>query len=110
GGSNGLGTVFALNIDGTGFTVLKSLVGASSGANPNAGLVQGSDGTLYGTASVGGTFDHGTVFSLRPDGSGFAVLKHLQGASSGSYPNSALIIGLDGSLYGTTTLREFRDG
>jgi uncharacterized repeat protein (TIGR03803 family) len=39
GGSSGLGTVFKVNTDATGYTVLKSFTG-SDGAQPYAGLVQ----------------------------------------------------------------------
>ena len=35
-----------------------------NGANPNGGLVQGSDGNLYGTASGGGVGGGGTAFRL----------------------------------------------
>src|SRR5437899_240289 len=50
-----LGTVCRLNKDGTGFVVLWRFVGAPmDGATPLAGLVEGSDGSLYGTTSVGG--------------------------------------------------------
>jgi uncharacterized repeat protein (TIGR03803 family) len=68
GGSQGAGTVFALNTDGTGFTTLHSFTPApsginSDGANPRAGLIL-SGYTLYGTAQSGGSFNDGTVFSL----------------------------------------------
>jgi uncharacterized repeat protein (TIGR03803 family) len=63
GGSSGVGTVFALNTDGTGFTNLYSFTGGSDGANPRAGLIL-SGNTLYGTAAGGGSSGNGTVFSL----------------------------------------------
>src|ERR1035437_7798694 len=70
GGSSGVGTVFALNTDGTGFTNLHSFTarsGASAtnsdGAYPQAGLIL-SGNTLYGTAWSGGSSGYGTVFSL----------------------------------------------
>jgi uncharacterized repeat protein (TIGR03803 family) len=73
GGSGGSGTVFALNTDGTGFTVLHGFTGSSTnssgfytnsdGANPNGGLIL-TNNTLYGTASEGGTNGSGTVFSI----------------------------------------------
>jgi uncharacterized repeat protein (TIGR03803 family) len=39
------------------------------GASPTAGLVKGDGGLLYGTTYSGGTWNHGTVFSLTPSGS-----------------------------------------
>jgi uncharacterized repeat protein (TIGR03803 family) len=73
GGANSNGTVFAINIDGTGFTNLHSFtapsppyygVGTNSdGANPYGGLVICGN-TLYGTAKHGGSGAGGTVFSI----------------------------------------------
>ena len=62
--SSGNGTVFAVNTDGTGFTILHTFAGPpSEGANPYAGLIL-SGNTLYGTTFYGGSSDYGTVFSL----------------------------------------------
>jgi uncharacterized repeat protein (TIGR03803 family) len=63
GGSSGNGTVFAINTSGAGFTNLHSFNSGSDGANPQASLLL-SGNTLYGTASGGGTYGNGTVFSL----------------------------------------------
>jgi uncharacterized repeat protein (TIGR03803 family) len=63
GGSLGYGTVFKLNTNGTGFTVLLNFDGPT-GANPVAGLMQGADGALYGTTVQGGSANVGTVFRL----------------------------------------------
>ena len=63
GGSSGNGTVFAVNTNGTGFTILHSFTGPSDGARPYAGLTL-SGNTLYGTANGGGSSGDGTVFSL----------------------------------------------
>ena len=64
GGSGGVGTVFALNTDGTGFTNLHSFAAGgydrsgdftnSDGAFPEAGLIL-SGNTLYGTTTHGGS-------------------------------------------------------
>jgi uncharacterized repeat protein (TIGR03803 family) len=62
GGSSGLGTIFALRTDGTGFTTLHTFE-RSDGANPHAELRLSGD-TLYGTTGSGGTADSGTVFSI----------------------------------------------
>ena len=70
GGTNGNGTVFALNTDGTDFTVLHCFTATdpstgtnSDGALSQAGLIL-SGNTLYGTTYFGGSSGNGTVFSL----------------------------------------------
>ncbi len=73
----------------------------STGANPSAPLIQGSDGALYGTTEYGGDYDLGTVFRINTDGTGFAVLKSFSGGD-GSRPVSGLLQMSDGMLYGTT--------
>ena len=58
-----MGTLFAVNTDGTGFTNLYNFNGSRDGANPYGGLIL-SGNTLYGTAYGGGSSGNGTVFSL----------------------------------------------
>jgi len=64
--SNGCGTIFKITSGGT-LTALHSFAGFD-GAYPVAGLMQATNGTLYGTASRGGTpcgnGGCGTVYSL----------------------------------------------
>ena len=42
---------------------------SNDGSEPEAGLVQGSDGNLYGTTIQGGAYGYGTVFRINPSGS-----------------------------------------
>src|SRR5258706_5800383 len=63
GGSLGIGTVFALDADGTGFTTLHSFIGRPDGNSVDTGVIL-SGNLLYGTAVYGGSFDNGTVFAL----------------------------------------------
>ncbi len=65
GGTHGWGngTVFRITPSGS-LTNLWSFTGDCDGDYPAAGLVQGSDGNFYGTASGGGASDNGTVFKL----------------------------------------------
>jgi uncharacterized repeat protein (TIGR03803 family) len=60
---NGYGMVFSVTTNGT-LTSLYSFSGTNDGANPGGGLVQGSDGSFYGTTEAGGTNNAGTVFRL----------------------------------------------
>jgi uncharacterized repeat protein (TIGR03803 family) len=66
GGANGEGTVFQISTTGA-LTTLYSFTGGNDGSYPTVGLVQGSDGNLYGTTSggiYGGQNGFGTVFSI----------------------------------------------
>jgi uncharacterized repeat protein (TIGR03803 family) len=65
GGNAGGGSAFALNSDGTGFTLLHDFSGGSDGGGPFGGLML-SGNSLYGTADDGGALStNGTVFALR---------------------------------------------
>jgi uncharacterized repeat protein (TIGR03803 family) len=99
-GYGGMGTVFRVRIDGTGFTKLL-MFGGTAGEWPEAGLIEGSDGFLYGTASSGGAYGYGDVFKIGKDGAGFATLFSFYPAL-GIEPYTGLVEGSDGALYGTT--------
>ena len=104
GGANGLGSIFRINADGTGYTSIWDFSGVDGdGANPQAGLILGSDGKLYGTTSQGGGNNAGIVFKLATNGSSFVVLYAFTGTNGdGASPAAPLIRGSDGALYGTT--------
>jgi uncharacterized repeat protein (TIGR03803 family) len=98
GGTNTYGTVFALNTDGTSFTVLHTF-GVSGGADPEAALFLAGN-TLYGAAVEGGTNTSGTVFALNSDGTDFKVLHTFTGGSDGAAPRAGLLLS-GNTLYGT---------
>ncbi len=96
------GTVFSVNKDGSSFTVLCNF-NDNPGGEPNEGLVEGVDGSLYGTTAAGGNFQDGTVFTIQRNGMGYAVLNNFRGTNGdGGDPIGRLIQGADGALYGTT--------
>jgi uncharacterized repeat protein (TIGR03803 family) len=99
GGSNGKGTVFKLNTDGTSYTVLKNFTG-TDGSCPAAGVIF-SGSTLYGTTEYGGSNGCGTIFKVNTDGNGYAVLKSFTG-SDGREPCGSLVLS-GANLYGTTS-------
>ncbi len=102
----GTGQIYGINRDGTGYTVLRELMDYS-GQNPIAGVLEASDGKLYGAAVSGGYTSRGTLFRLNKDGSGFAVIQGAGPTSGlgfdGNYPFATPIEGSDGRLYGTTS-------
>jgi len=91
------------------FTTLYSFEGGNDGAQPQAGLVVGQDGSIYSTTVSGGAFGMGTVFQLTPpatEGAAWTetVLYSFQGPpGDGNTPYGMLLIGANGDLYGTTT-------
>jgi uncharacterized repeat protein (TIGR03803 family) len=102
--TEGYGTVFAINTDGTGFTTLYSFTDGTDGAYPNGVVLSG--GVLYGTTAMGGSWSNGTVFSVNTDGTGFATL-HAFTAVIGNYPSQSNTDGADpecGVIASGTTL------
>ncbi len=98
---NNHGTVFRITPDGSLTTLYSFGNFAGDGTDPDAPLIQGSDGNFYGTAAHGGTFNHGTVFQITPAG----VLTNIwqfTGGMDGASPFAALVQGRDGLFYGTT--------
>jgi uncharacterized repeat protein (TIGR03803 family) len=61
--SYGCGTVFRITPQGT-LTTLHKFYSSSDGINPYGGLMQATNGELYGTTQIGGVNDNGTIFRL----------------------------------------------
>jgi len=103
-GPSGMGTVFKIKTDGSGFLLLHTFQGGvSDGNGPYAGLVLDGSGNLYGTTLLGGTSGLGTVFKLTTSGGGFALVHSFGGGvTDGQSPRSPLIFDGSGLLYGTT--------
>jgi len=113
GGAYGWGTVFKLNVEGI-LTTLYSFcaqAGCPDGRWVSTPLVQGSDGSFYGTTWRGGNsacgdsgYGCGTVFKITPQGvfTTLYVFCPQQDCSGGSYPYAGLIQARDGNFYGTT--------
>jgi uncharacterized repeat protein (TIGR03803 family) len=106
GGFNNNGTIFKVSSKGA-FSILYSFcsqLNCADGSQPIAGLIQASDGNLYGTTADGGANGAGTVFKLTPSGT-FTTLYNFcsqSNCSDGSTTTAGLTQGKDGNLYGTT--------
>jgi len=95
----------AVAAQGQTFTKLHDFNGTDGGFPGYGSLVQGVDGNLYGTTSIGGSGSAGTVFRITPSGT-FATIYSFctqTNCADGSTPAGGLTLGPDGSLYGTTS-------
>ena len=99
-GLYGWGTVFKLTPGGA-LTTLYSFTGSNDGGFSTAALIQGADGSFYGTTATNSPGGHGTVFQVTPDGA-LANLYSFTGGADGGSPADALLQGADGAFYGVT--------
>ncbi|HEV2382744.1 MAG TPA: choice-of-anchor tandem repeat GloVer-containing protein [Terriglobia bacterium] len=96
----GCGTVFKITPGGT-LTTLHAFDG-TDGSLPAAGLVQGIDGSLYGTTDSGGVNSVGTVFRITSPGNTLVTLHSFEDVD-GAIPAGALVQAGSGNFYGTAT-------
>jgi uncharacterized protein (TIGR03437 family) len=124
GQDDDFGTVFQLTSQGTSTTLHNFLI--TDGADPVAGLIQGTDGNFYGTTNQGGTggcpktearyagcgttpvggIDScgcGTIFTSTPAGTLTTLHTFGTTPTDGVSPAAGMIQGSDGNFYGTTT-------
>jgi uncharacterized repeat protein (TIGR03803 family) len=97
------GTVFRLSPAGR-VTVLHAFEqNGHDGSTPQAGLIEASDGMLYGTTTYGGRHGWGCVFRMAPDG-GLRVLHSFDddGEDGVGPAQAALMQAVDGAIYGVT--------
>ncbi len=67
-GANHYGSIFKLTNTANGwvYASLHDFTGGSDGAYPNSTVTIDADGTLYGTASQGGSNNYGVVWMIKP--------------------------------------------
>jgi uncharacterized repeat protein (TIGR03803 family) len=102
GGTNGVGTVFKITPQGTLTTLWDFGGNPANGTYPSAGLVQGSDGSFYGTTVAGGTNGWGTVFKITSQGTLTTPCQFGANPTDPTGPRVGLVQGSDGNFYGTT--------
>jgi uncharacterized repeat protein (TIGR03803 family) len=103
GGSSSYGTIFSISPSGDLSTLYEfcSQPGCADGSYPLGALIQGEDGSLYGTTAFGGTAGDGTVFKRTMSGA-FTTL-HTFENTDGSVPSAGLVQATNGNFYGTTS-------
>jgi uncharacterized repeat protein (TIGR03803 family) len=103
----GCGTVFELVNSSSGYTLTTLHNFSNSDGDgwwPTGGLIVDSAGNLYGTTTLGGVANNGTVFELVNSSSGYteAVLHSFTDSTGeGRVPNAGLMMDSSGYLYGT---------
>ena len=82
------------------------------GSHPESSLVQGQDGTLYGTTQDGGVHGTGVLFKVNNNGTGYAVLHSFgplttlflnETNADGGWPIGKMVFGADDALYGVAS-------
>ena len=111
----GCGTIFRISSAGVLTTLYTfcSQAQCNEGAWPAGGLIEGVDGNLYGTTSIGGDLSCtveaggcGTIFRLTKAGA-LTTLHKFEG-DDGFAPSSTLVQGVGGYIYGTTVITAFK--
>jgi uncharacterized repeat protein (TIGR03803 family) len=101
GGIDSSGTVFQMTPAGIVATMHQFGQSGGSGFSPQAGLVQGTNGALYGTTTDGGAHGWGTIFEITTNG-GLTTVYMFDGGD-GAFPQEPMILDTDGDFYGTTS-------
>ena len=102
GGKYGQGVIFRLRADGSDFSIVHAFGDAGDGKKPFGSLVQVGE-WFYGTTTLGGDRDDGTIFRLRPSDLRYERLVSFDRATTGAFPEDNVIPSSDGStLYGLT--------
>jgi uncharacterized repeat protein (TIGR03803 family) len=101
GGAFGDGTVFRLSLADAVHEVVCSFDSNTTGRWPAEGVILASDGNFYGSTSLGGVSDGGTLFRLRPDGTLENLYSFKKNGSSPVSPAGGLMQASDGFIYGS---------
>ena len=103
GGSTGAGTIFSLDTStNVVATVYNFILTSPNSKQSEGGLIQASNGLLYGMTRYGGVNSKGTLFSFNISTSTFTQLFDFGSSGNGDFPFEDLIQTSTGKLYGMT--------
>ena len=100
GGSSGNGVIFSFDPSSSTYTKLKDFDGTNGAYPYGGGLIQATDGKLYGTTYEGGINDAGVIFSFDLSSSVYTKLNDFDHQTGGG--PTGIIQASDGRLYGAT--------
>ena len=100
GGANGYGTIFSFNISTGVYTKIHDFF-FTNGSSPRGGLIQASNGLLYGLTCYGGSSNEGVLYSMNLNTNVYTKHVDFTGVN-GRTPFSSLMQSSNGLLYGTT--------
>jgi uncharacterized repeat protein (TIGR03803 family) len=94
------GTIFKLTLDGS-FNTIHTFSCGHGGETPSGGLIQATNGLLYGVTETGGLKNQGAVYSISASGA-YTLIGSFLG-KTGMAPQGELVQANDGRLFGITT-------
>jgi uncharacterized repeat protein (TIGR03803 family) len=100
GGGGDNGTVFQITSAGK-LTNVYDFLGSTTGSEPQAAPFQAKDGNLYGTTSIGGSSNLGTLYEMTTAGANEVTLSFT--GKNGELPYARLVQGTNQNIYGTTS-------
>jgi len=97
------GTIFTIQPDGSGYTLLHSFAIESLGGVIPVGRPALIDSTLYGMTHGGGANQQGTIFALGQDGTGFTIVHDFTGDPDGGDEPDGSLLAAGSRLFGMTS-------
>jgi uncharacterized repeat protein (TIGR03803 family) len=100
GGANSGGTIFSINMDGTGYTDMFDF-NSISGESPYGNLTLVGT-AMYGMTNMGGAHNEGTIFTINTNGSGFKVLYNFGPSDTNGVNTFGDLVVSGNNIYGIT--------
>jgi uncharacterized repeat protein (TIGR03803 family) len=104
GGANGLGVLYEYDPQNNIFAKLKDFDGINYGATPYDGVIQASNGKLYGMTREGGISSLGIIYQYDINTNVLSKIQDFAGIVTGACPQGQLFQASNGLLYGMTSL------
>lgn len=102
GGSYSAGTIYRIDPANRQFESIYDFDLLSTGGGPYDGLMEASDGYLYGVTTFGGSTNFGTIYRFNESSGVLTVIHDLLTISEGQEPRGIPLEHPDGMLYGVT--------